>query len=59
MSALTPSQQATIRHAREALAVSRQLDSTAIDGDLHRNTGRLEIALQQALRVIDELTEAS
>lgn len=60
MSALTSSQQAAIRQAREALTTSHQLAiGTASDRDLCHNIGRLEIALEQALRVIDELTEGS
>lgn len=60
MSALTPGQQSTVRLAREALTTSHRLSlGNASDRDLCHNIGRLEIALEQALRVIDELTEAS
>lgn len=60
MSALTPGQQTTVALARKALTTSHQLAiDTASDRDLCHNIGRLEIALEQALRVIDELTEGS
>ncbi|MFD5675588.1 hypothetical protein [Streptomyces sp. NPDC127040] len=59
MSALTTGQQATARQAREALTDSRQLPPTASDNDRAHMLGRLEIALEQALRLIDELTGGS
>lgn len=58
MAALTPGQQRTVAHAREALVHSHQLPLSASVRDRDRATGRLEIALEQALRLIDELTEA-
>jgi hypothetical protein len=58
MSALTPGQQAATDLARKALAASRQMDlGAASERDLCHNIGRLEIELEQALRVIKELTE--
>jgi len=60
VSALTPSQQATVATAHEALTTSHQMSlGTASDRDLCHNIGRLEIALGQALRVIGELTEGT
>lgn len=60
MSALTPGQQATVALARKALTTSHQLAiGTASDRDLRHNIGRLEIALEQALRVIAEIEEGS
>ncbi|MFD5676139.1 hypothetical protein [Streptomyces sp. NPDC127040] len=59
MSALTTGQQATLRRARDVLTDSRQLPPTASDNDRARTLGRLEIALEQALRLIDELTGGS
>lgn len=59
MSALTPGQQGFVENLRAALAVSHRMNiRTATEGDLCRNVGRLEAALEQALRIIDELTEA-
>lgn len=60
MSALTPGQQATIALARKALATSHETSlGTSSERDLCHNIGRLEIALEQALRVIDELAEGT
>jgi hypothetical protein len=61
VSALTPGQQDTVTLARKALATSHQtsLGAAASDRDLCHNIGRLEIALEQALRVIDELAEGT
>lgn len=55
MSALTPGQQAVVRQAREVLTASHQLPLDASDRDRARTTGRLEIVLEQVLRLIDEL----
>lgn len=58
MAALTPGQQAAVTLARKAHADSRQMNlGAASDRDLCHGIGRLEIALEQALRVIKELTE--
>lgn len=60
MSALTPSQQGSVRNAREALDTSYKLGlGTATVDDLLRNIGRLEIALEQALLVIDEIGQGT
>ncbi|MCX5588172.1 hypothetical protein [Streptomyces erythrochromogenes] len=58
MSNLTPGQQATVRLARTALTTSHQMSlGSATDRELCHNIGRLEIALEQALRIVDDLTE--
>ncbi|MET9467755.1 hypothetical protein ABZY44_23730 [Streptomyces sp. NPDC006544] len=60
MASLTPGQQSDVSRARQALTASHQMSiGAATDRDLCHNIGRLEIALDQALRVIDELTEGS
>lgn len=60
MAALTPGQQSAVNLAREALTRSHRMDlGAATERDLCHNIGRLEISLEQALRVIDELTGAS
>jgi hypothetical protein len=59
MSGLTPSQQVVVTSAHKTLAASHRLPLGASDDDQARRTGRLEIALAQALRVIKELTEES
>lgn len=58
MADLTPGQQSAVDLARQALSRSHQMAlGAASDRDLCHGIGRLEIALEQALRVIDELTE--
>ncbi|GAA1557248.1 hypothetical protein [Streptomyces globosus] len=58
MSSLTASQQAAVRNAREALARSHRMAlGSASDRDLCHNIGRLEVALEAALRVIAEHDE--
>lgn len=60
MSGLTPGQQATVDGAREALTRSHDLPiGTATNRELCWNIGRLEVGLEQALRLIDELRQAS
>jgi hypothetical protein len=57
---LTPGQRDTVAHARTALTRSHQMSlGAATDTDLCRNIGRLEIALEAALRIIDELAQQS
>lgn len=59
MAALAQSQQATVDLASEALDRSHKMSlGSATNRDLCRNTGRLEIALRDALQVIRELTGA-
>jgi hypothetical protein len=60
VSALTPGQQSAVRLAREALTLSHKLSiGSASARDLCHNIGRLEISLEQVLRLVDELTEES
>ena len=55
---LTPGQRDTVARAHAALTRSHQLSfGSATDSDLCRNIGRLEIALEDALRIIAELTQ--
>jgi hypothetical protein len=53
---LTAGQSVTVRAARVNLATSHRMSlGAASEDDLRRNIGRLEISLEQALRVLDEL----
>ncbi|KOV07495.1 hypothetical protein [Streptomyces sp. XY533] len=55
MAALTPGQQATVRRAAESLTASHQLPlGQASHNSLCHNIGRLEIALEQMLRLVNE-----
>lgn len=54
---LTPGQSSTVRTAREAMRTSHYMSfGTAGTDTLCRNIGRLEIALEAMLRLLDELT---
>ncbi|GAA3384455.1 hypothetical protein [Streptomyces racemochromogenes] len=59
MRGFTPSQQRTADSAREVLAESREMDvRDASDTDLSKMIGRLEVSLEQVLRLVDELRGA-
>lgn len=59
MRGFTPSQQRRHDAAREVLAKSREMDvRDASPTELSKMIGRLEVELEQALRLIDELTGA-
>lgn len=55
---LTASQTSTVRTAREAMRTSHFMSlGTSGTDTLCRNIGRLEIALEAMLRLVDELTD--
>ncbi|MFF4644946.1 hypothetical protein [Streptomyces sp. NPDC001389] len=56
MVALTKSQQATVDNARRALDASHEQPVGTDDRALAYRLGRLEVALEQALCLVDELT---
>lgn len=58
MAALAQYQRDAVERARVALTQSHQMSlGTATDQDLCRGIGRLEIALEDVLRVIDAVTQ--